>query len=140
MRNWKMKLIPKMSEMNKLCGKSWRPSNGTEGEIFIDDFCAQCIHEKFWHTQDHADKQCEIFNRNLLEDMGVEIPELIYDERGMPTCTSFVKWDWDKDDDGNWNDPPPPMPYDPNQLVIPFEFEELENQTYKTRTKEITTA
>lgn len=116
-------------EDHKLCGKNWRPSNGTEGEVFIDDFCAHCIHEKFWHTQDHADRQCEILNKSLLTEDVIE--EWVYDEDSLPKCTSHVKWDWDKGDDGNWNEPPPQIPYDPNQLVFPFEFEALENQTFK---------
>jgi hypothetical protein len=33
--------------------------------------------------------------------------------------------DWDKDDDGNWIEPAPPPIDDPNQLCLPFIFDEI---------------
>jgi hypothetical protein len=113
--------------------KSYRPSNGTEGMIFEDKFCSQCIHEKWMHTQKSGDKQCDIYNDvQLFEFRNVGYPkEWIYDNEDKPTCTSFVKFDWNKDDDGNWIDPePPPPPDDPNQLCMPFDIIEILGSDY----------
>lgn len=101
----------------------YRPSNGTEGVMFEENFCQQCIHEKFMHSQKHGDKQCAIFNEAYLEDW---VREWVYDENGKPTCTSFVKWDWGSDDElGGFTEPPEIIPDDPNQLVLPFEIDAL---------------
>lgn len=114
-------------------GKSFTPSNGTEGMIFCGAFCDRCIHEKFTHTQNHADKQCEILNASLLYDFGTDKypKEWVYNEEGWPVCTAWVKWDWNKGDDGNWNDPPEPQPDDPMQLCLPFATEEIEKHFTK---------
>lgn len=98
-------------------GKSFMPSTGSEGMVFEEAFCANCIHEKFMHTQSHADKQCEVFNRVWLNAPNPQ-PEWQFNEDGWPVCTEWVKWDWDKDDDGNWNDPVLPDPISPDQLNL----------------------
>jgi hypothetical protein len=111
--------------------KKYRPSNSDEGMWFESKFCQRCIHEKYLHTQQKGDAQCEIFNKAFWEGY---VDEWIYDENDNPICTAWVTWDWRKDDDdenGGWNDPPPPLPDNPNQLVLPFAFEELENQTFQ---------
>jgi hypothetical protein len=107
--------------------KSYRPSNGTEGMIFEDNYCSQCIHEKWMHTQKDGDKQCDIYNRVQLFDFtDKEYPkEWIYDQNEKPTCTAFVKFDWGKDDDGDWIDPEPVTPEDPNQLCFPYDIIEI---------------
>ena len=107
--------------------RKYRPSNGTEGYSFIDTYCMNCIHEKFSHTQCHKDKQCEILNESMIEG---EVDQWVYDTNGQPKCTEYQHWDWGNDDDG-WNEPEEPIPVSPNQLVMPFAFEELENQTFK---------
>mgnify|MGYP001597112861 CR=1 FL=1 len=109
------------------------PSNGTEGCGFTDHYCANCIHEKFMHTNNHGDTQCEILNNSFL-NWPQPIEEWVYDENNKPICTNFKKWDWGKDDDGNWIEPTPPPFDDPNQLVMPFLFDELEipKQQYQT--------
>lgn len=109
--------------------KKYRPSNGTEGMGFCEMFCEQCIHEKFIHTQNDADKKCDILSRTLMHD--VEDPEYpeewTYDSEGNPTCTAFQKWDWGNDGDG-WNDLPEPEPEDPNQMCFPFVMDEINEQ------------
>ena len=108
--------------------KKYRPSNGTEGEGFIDHFCYNCIHGKYEHTGDLNDKPCDILSRSFMHDLkDKEYPEeWTYDESGNPTCTAWKKWDWGRDDDGNFINPDPPPPDDPNQLCMPFIFDELE--------------
>lgn len=51
--------------------------------------------------------------------------EWTYDEHGKPICTKYKYWDWGRDDDGNWIDPTPIYPDDPNQLCLPFIFDEI---------------
>ena len=107
--------------------KKYRPSNGCEGDWFLSNFCSNCIHGKFEHTGDIKDNPCEIASNSMLFDLkDKEYPEeWQYDEKGEPTCTAFVKWDWNRDNDGNWIDPPPQIPDDPNQLCMPFLFDEI---------------
>lgn len=110
-----------------MSGESYRPSNGTEGMMFEDKFCCNCIHEKYCHTGVHGDKTCEIQLRAFMFDQrDKEYPkEWVYDDNDKPTCTAHVHWDWGSDDDGNgFNEPPPVEPYNPNQLVMPFEIEQ----------------
>ena len=104
--------------------KKYRPSNGTEGEMFCDDFCYHCIH---CDPDPEGKKQCEILLRSLCYDIDdPEYPiEWTYNEKDEPTCTNYVFWDWDKD--GNPDNPKAPPPYDPNQLVMPFMSEQVEN-------------
>jgi hypothetical protein len=108
-------------------GEVFMPSNGTEGMAFTSEFCDNCIHEKWSHTQDHADKACDILSRSIIywyDSGNPEYPkEWRFSAEGWPVCTAWVKWDWNRDDDGNWNDPPTPEPDDPMQLCMPFEIE-----------------
>jgi hypothetical protein len=104
--------------------RKYRPSNATEGMWFCGNFCDQCINQ---HPDPNNPKQCMILCRTLCYDTNEkEYPEeWIYDENDKPTCTAFVKWDWGRDDDGSWNEPVIPPPDDPNQLCLPFIFDEL---------------
>lgn len=95
---------------------------------FCDEFCGRCINEKFIHTNNHDDKKCDIFSRTMLHNIkDAEYPEeWTYDKDGEPICTAFKKWDWGREDDeGGLNEPPPIYPDDPNQLCMPFIFDEL---------------
>lgn len=123
--------MPKILYQFPQCaGQKFQPSNGTEGMIFTDTFCENCIHEKYMHTAIDGDKQCDIFNRAFLhskEDKEYP-PEWCYNSEGWPICSNWVKWDWGNDEDG-WNEPPEPEPYNPNQLVFPFIFGEIFDNT-----------
>lgn len=101
--------------------KPYRPSNGSEGDWFTSKFCSNCFHGKYEHTGDVNDKPCVIIDASFCG----YAKEWIYDEQMKPGCTAFVKWDWNQDDDGNWNDPPPEPIDDPNQLCMPFIFDEI---------------
>ena len=113
-------------------GDTYCPSNGTEGDYFMAKFCDRCIHEKFSHTQNHRDKQCDILSRSMIYDRkDKEFPkEWQYGENDNPLCTAWVKWDWKNDGDPDDPDNPkaPPPPPDPNQLCLPFIIEEIESQ------------
>jgi len=64
-------------------GQKYRPSNSTEGMMFMEDFCDQC-----------ADGgECKISMRAMIYDVeDKEYPEQWqYDEHGKPVCTEFKK-------------------------------------------------
>lgn len=60
--------------------RPYRPSNGTEGELFCEEWCYLCIHEV----------ECEILTRTFIHDINdPEYPkEWIQDDDG-PQCTAF---------------------------------------------------
>lgn len=125
--------------MGQRTGKKYCPSNGTDGMIFQGHYCDHCLHDKFNHTQDFNDKQCEILNQAFLiaDSRDPAFPkEWQYDENDRPTCTAYVKWDWGRDDDeGGINEPPIVEPPDPAQLCFPFMLEEIENNVKEVREK-----
>lgn len=108
--------------------RKYRPSNGSEGMWFVETYCSRCIHEKFMHTNDHEDKKCDIFSNTLIFNVNEKgyPEEWIYDDNENPKCTAHGRWDWGRDDDeGGLNEPPPIYPDNPNQLCMPFIFDEL---------------
>ena len=118
------------------------PSNGTEGMIFVENFCSNCIHEKFMNTQNYNDKKCEIFDNSLLNNRPCYNKDLEYDgwewfcneDFGNWKCSQFKYWDWGNDRDGR-NEPSEPIPYDPNQLLL-FSFDEKIDELIKEERKE----
>jgi hypothetical protein len=106
-----------------MCRK-YQPSNGTEGMMFMEEFCDQCLHQ---HPDPDHKNQCHLIALTMCySPKDPEYPEeWTYDAKGEPTCTKFQKWDWGKDDDGNWIDPVIPPPVPDNQLTMPFIFDEL---------------
>lgn len=81
------------ANVDKTCSKSkpYRPSNGTEGEIFEAQFCSQCEHEAAWRRDDLKHDACKIHAR--VYAFGINDPqypkEWIEDEDG-PHCTAFL--------------------------------------------------
>ena len=57
-------------------GKPYMPSNGTEGEMFMDQWCHGCI--KF--------KSCTILTNSFA---GQQSKAWRFDDSGDPECTSF---------------------------------------------------
>lgn len=104
--------------------KKYRPSNGSEGDWFINKYCMNCIHEN-----EATGKCCDILTATHVYDVDEpEYPaEWIYDEHGKPKCTAHVKWDWDNDGDpDDPNNPKAPPKIAPNQLCLPFELMQIE--------------
>jgi len=67
-------------------GGPYRPSNGTEGEMFQARWCAHC-------TKDDYEKEvyCPILTASMafgVSDSGYP-PELKHDAQGQPCCTAF---------------------------------------------------
>lgn len=65
--------------------KPYRPSNGTEGEMFCEQFCYLCRYDQY------EDDPCDILTRSLICSVGdADYPEeWLYDRNGRPTCTAF---------------------------------------------------
>ena len=76
-------MIARDSKSYEAAGKSYRPSNGTEGDLFMAEFCDRCS----------KCKGCEIIGAAMLfEKDHEEYPkEWVYDAEGCPTCTAFEK-------------------------------------------------
>lgn len=66
-------------------GQPYRPSNGTEGEMFQKQHCHRCRHDQ------DEDEPCEILTYSMACDLGdADYPvEWVYDRNGRPTCTAF---------------------------------------------------
>lgn len=67
----------------------YRPSNGTEGEWFVEHFCENCERERQWREEEI--NPCEILGATFMFDVDDEgyPTEWRYVE-GKPTCTAFV--------------------------------------------------
>lgn len=81
-------------------GKLYQPSNGTEGELFIEQWCGTCARDKpssegkpFDECDD--DELCSILNDTLFYSViDSEYPsEWIYDENDKPCCTAWIRHD-----------------------------------------------
>jgi len=64
----------------KRSGQSYRPSNGTEGEIFIENWCGDCA----------MSETCTIvaFTMSLTESHPDYPREWMYGDDGQPKCTA----------------------------------------------------
>ena len=73
-------------ELKENAGKKWRPSNGTEGEIFIEEYCHNCICD---------DPENELYCSIIAQSMAYDIDEEQYPSEwqigkdGQPTCTNY---------------------------------------------------
>lgn len=113
------------SECKRVCNgkcsaeKLYRPSNGTEGMIFEEHYCSQCIHD---NPDPNHPKKCELIVRAMcFYETEPEYPlEWTYDALGHPRCTNYVNWNWSSDGDPNDPDNPKklPDPPDPRQLSL----------------------
>jgi hypothetical protein len=64
-------------------GESFRPSNGTEGEMFMERWCHQCVKD--------INGDCNIITDAMMFDIDDhEYPRAwIHDATGQPSCTAF---------------------------------------------------
>lgn len=72
--------------IKECAGEPYRPSNGTEGEIFMSQYCERC-------TKEAGKRECGLIVRSLSFDVDdPEYPkEWTHDSEGRPTCTAFVQ-------------------------------------------------
>lgn len=75
-----------------LAGQPYRPSNGTEGLMFEEQFCERCKHERIKPNGEFA-KQCRIHTNAFFfdEDDKAYPKEWTHDAEGCPTCTKFAE-------------------------------------------------
>ena len=72
----------------------YRPSNGTEGEVFMSQWCAQCVRDKA-HREDFEEDGCEI----IAMTMAVDVDDPAYPQQWRkdggagPRCTAFEEED-----------------------------------------------
>lgn len=71
--------------LKKHAGEKWRPANGTEGIMFMEQFCYRCSED------DGEDKLCEICTNTMIYDTkDDEYPkEWQYGNDGQPICAAF---------------------------------------------------
>ena len=105
--------------------KKYQPSNGTEGDMFISQYCSQCKHERFIHSQQDGDKTCDILTRTMCHSVNEpEYPEeWQYNEEGKGYCTKYdyKQW-WDGEE---LLEAEEEIFIDPNQLSLFGEWESL---------------
>ena len=79
------KFLPFKGEVNK----PYRPSNGTEGDMFMRTFCHRCEKDREW--REHERNSCLILGNAFAFNIGEEgFPaEWVYDDEGEPSCTAF---------------------------------------------------
>ena len=66
--------------MNVIEGKPYRPSNGTEGQIFISNYCDEC----------RKQEECQIILYSMAHDIdSAEYPKQLIYRDGQPCCTEF---------------------------------------------------
>lgn len=82
----------------KHAGKKYRPSNGTEGEIFMAGWCGKCQRDKSMREGCDIDEcddneRCDIIANTMAYDIeDAEYPvEWQYGKDGQPCCTAFVE-------------------------------------------------
>jgi hypothetical protein len=87
--------------------RPYRPSNGTEGECFMEQWCHCCVLDRA--ARDEACDPSE--GCRILADAfaGLQPSQWIYGEDGKPRCTSF------QFDEGQEY-----LPLDPNAVIRPL--------------------
>jgi len=67
--------------------EKYRPSNGTEGEIFQSKWCNNCIHDDF-----EAEKFCPIMGDTMAYDFDdPKYPEEWITDKKGPRCINFAE-------------------------------------------------
>lgn len=102
-------------EIPACAGKPYRPSNGTEGMMFEDEFCERCKHDEIYNRTGDIDYACMIHTLILIHQPGdPEYPvEWDHDFKGRPRCTAF-----EANDRRGPRPPKEPNPAAPVQLML----------------------
>jgi hypothetical protein len=74
----------------KQAGQPYQPSNGTEGDIFISEWCSKCAKDKAMREGEPLDEcdddeVCQILGASFRG----EAKEWVYGPDGQPMCTAF---------------------------------------------------
>lgn len=69
--------------------KLYRPSNGTEGDYFMAEFCERCYHDSMGDTPEGS---CPILAASFAYEINDDkYPNQWRYEDGKPTCISFLE-------------------------------------------------
>lgn len=81
--------LSESTETNEV--KKYRPSNGTEGELFQEAFCNRCTKDKAVRENEDFENGCKILAKTMsLDTDDKDFPtEWTYDKDGNPICTAF---------------------------------------------------
>lgn len=88
------------------------PSNSTNGEEFMDNYCMNCANDNMSEPGNKRTKVCDILAGSF---QGFPAIEWTFNEKDEPVCTAFKEHDWRLGD---------PDEVDPAQLELEFEMEE----------------
>ena len=69
----------------------YRPSNGTEGEMFMERWCADCARDHAHREDPDAANGCEIIVMAMCHNItDPDYPKAwVWNEKGQPICTEF---------------------------------------------------
>lgn len=77
--------------LKEQAGEKYRPSNGTEGRIFMSRWCNDCVKDSAYRADPSSGEGCPIIAAALTvskEDENYPV-EWQYGEDGQPRCTAF---------------------------------------------------
>jgi hypothetical protein len=81
-------------------GMKWRPSNGTEGAVFQESWCANCQRDKWMNGSMDIEQcgdgdLCQIIGNAEAYDVDHRLypDEWQYDKDGQPCCIAYVEAD-----------------------------------------------
>lgn len=85
------------TELEKRAGQKYRPSNGTEGAVFMEAWCCRCQRDRSMREGEPVDEcddneLCPIIGDTMAystEDPGYPV-EWQYGKDGQPCCTAFI--------------------------------------------------
>lgn len=69
-------------------GKPYRPSNGTEGDLFVNAWCTDC----YRFDAEDGPLDCPVFEGMFCHEIGEEgyPEELVWADNGQPLCKAFI--------------------------------------------------
>jgi len=78
-------------KIKSMAGKSYRPSNGTEGMIFMDAFCDRCKRDAKYRETNDGEDGCPIAAASFWAEYdSPDYPkEWTHTAEGEPMCTAF---------------------------------------------------
>jgi hypothetical protein len=77
--------------LKSVAGQPYRPSNGTEGEIFQESWCYRCKRDQAFQEDPDNNDGCPILGDTMMYDVkDPKYPkEWVRDAEGHPKCTAF---------------------------------------------------
>lgn len=70
-------------------GSPFMPSNGTEGQLFIADWCERCLYNNRAEVDREVEIGCPILDNSFRTDYGKGPSQWVHGEDGWGSCTMF---------------------------------------------------